>query len=280
MRCSSTSPTLGFKTATIRNLNSYTPFDVSALWSLATQINSQTIVQDDAPKSLFDGLLSRLRIVAEFKSLIKEVSLISSKPASNVYPYKEAIPQNNMDEPLRLPSLKDLEIVGYEGYVCCICLTAHPLAIYHHKFAKTSPVRTFHSCSVERLIEAQNGLQEEHGRPYQDKRVKEAAADTYQHELLEAMFREVKKWTKGIPLLMARPIHFRNQLFDDLIVVSEKESAARAIRNGFTFLTDEELLQFIKLAGNNTFGLFKNKQAESNNKTADVLYFMYLGNGT
>jgi hypothetical protein len=281
MQPSSTSPTLDFKTATFRNHNPDMPSDVSAILSSAKQLNSQSSMQDDAPKSPFDGLLARLRRVAEFKSLIKEVSPISSKSASTVYPDMGAIPQASMNESLRSPSLRDLEIIGYEGYICSICLTAHPLAIYRHKFApKACPVRTFHSCSVERLIEVQKERQEEHQWPQQDERVKEDTAGTYQHELIKAITLEVKKWTKGIPLLMARTIHFRNRLFDDLIVVSEKEWKDRAIRKGFTFLTDEELADFIELAGNNTFGLFKVEQADRNSHTADVLYFMYLVKGT
>jgi hypothetical protein len=87
----------------------------------------------------------------------------------------------------------------------------------------TSPVQTFHSCNIERIIEPQKEREEERQRLLQDEYNKKAA-DTHclRPSLLDTLVLYVKVWTKGIPLLMARMVQIRNLALDNFTAVSKK----------------------------------------------------------
>jgi hypothetical protein len=100
----------------------------------------------------FDSYLVMLRKTVEFKKLMQELSSTSIRQP-HLFPSTGAISQSHIAYSLQ-PDFRfqDLEIIGYTGYICEECLTAHPLAIYRHKYESgAKPIQTKHSCNKERI---------------------------------------------------------------------------------------------------------------------------------
>jgi hypothetical protein len=116
--------------------------------SIYVQTNVLRTVNDP-----LDSWLQNLRRWVEIKRLTGE---LSSTPIQQPYllPYNGAIYQSNKYQSFQ-PSfrIEDLEIIGYKGYVCKECLTAHPLAIYRNKYQTSTIIHTKHRCNNRRKLE-------------------------------------------------------------------------------------------------------------------------------
>ena len=198
--------------------------------------------------------LERLRRMAEVSRLLKELTPTSTS-TSSINPLNGLIDNAKMYVPPF--KLEDLEIIGYTAYICEVCLVTLPLTLYMHG-PSLKLVPTFHTCDTERIIEVQ---QEMHSK-------KDVFA-TLVGELPNLMFHTVRIWTKCKPSLRATEISSAPQNLHTLKPVDKKKWAMRAIRDKFTFLSEGELVDFLNLAGHNTYACFK---MEGHHKT----YGMYI----
>jgi hypothetical protein len=152
---------------------------------------------------------------------------------------------------------EDLAVIGYTAFICSNCLISHPLTLYWHK-SSMALISTYHWCDTETVAELQ-----------WQKRNKKDLIATNSKEMPKLMFQVVMKWTKGTPLVQANEIKSIPAVLHCCILVDGKNWAHRAVQNGFTSLTDEELADFLNLARNNTYGIFRTAMS---NKT----YFMRI----
>jgi hypothetical protein len=198
--------------------------------------------------------LERLRRMAEVSRLLKELTPTPTSAFSinrlnglidNSYRYVPPF------------KLEDLEITGYTAYICEVCLVTLPLTLYIHG-PSLKLVPTFHTCNTERIIEVQQEM------PHN----KDVFA-TLAGELPNLMFRTVRIWTKCKPSLRVTEIPSVPQNLHTLKPVDKKKWALRAIRDKFTFLSEGELVDFLNLAGHQTYAFFK---MEGHHKT----YGMYI----
>ncbi len=247
---------------------SQSPFQEDS--SIYEQPNSPRTVSDP-----LDPLLQKLRRWTEFKRLREE---LSSRPMQHPYfsSYNGAIYQPNMYQPkmyqtFEPPSrIEDLEIIGYEGYVCKECLTPHPLAIYRHKYQKDRVIHTNHVCDNGRELENQGGQQKNNEISI--------LVNLYMNELPKLMLKFVREWTKGHTLLMAAELSPPLDSSHESIFCIEKEWANRAIRNGCTVLTDDELVDFINIVKVCTMAYFKIQDNEMG-KNSGKMFCMCIGSG-
>jgi hypothetical protein len=216
-----------------------------------------------------DTSLEILRKIVEFKRLTVELSFTSiqqpySTP-SNGFAYQAD--KGHSSQPLF--EIEDWEEIGYKGYICKECLIIHPLPIYGHKFRPAvKPIQATHKCNNERLLEIQR-----------QKENKEAVvANLYMKQLPELMLRVVREWTKDQTVLMAAEVPSPFDGCQEIIISDEKQWTIRAIRDGFTVLTDDELVDFINTVKDGTFACFKMAENKVNRNSGKV-FFMFIGTG-
>jgi hypothetical protein len=219
----------------------------------------------------FHSCLVMLRKTVEIKKLIQELSSTSIRQPQ-LFPYTGAFSQSHIAHSLQ-PEIRiqDLEIIGYKGYICKECLTAHPLAICNHKYESGAKlIQTKHGCHHKRILEIQQGQQKY--------RNEADLADLYMNQLPELMLRCVREWIKGQALLMAIEVSSPFDGCHEMVVSYEKQWAVRAIRFGATVLTDEELADFMNTVRDCTYAYFKIADNKMN-KNLGRVYFMYVGSG-
>ena len=107
---------------------------------------------------------------------------------------------------------------------------------------------TMHGCDSERVPKVQ--------QPQQIENKKDFIATLY-NEMPQLMFQVVKRWTKGTPLIQADEIQSIPEGLHCCILVDSKNWAFRAIQNKRTVISDEELADFLNLAGCNTYAYFR-----------------------
>ena len=185
--------------------------------------------------------LDWLRRMAEIR-LLKELSL---KPAlqSSFDPFKGFIDESNIYVPPF--QVEDLVVAGYTGFICEQCLISHPLMLYWHSLSMKI-VPTIHTCSNERIKEVR-----------QLKQNKKDIIANLCRELPELMFQLVKEWTKGRPLLISTEIQSESIGLHSFTLVDSRKWAIRAMQNGFSVLSDEELADFMNAANGNTYAYFR-----------------------
>jgi hypothetical protein len=186
--------------------------------------------------------LVALRRMAEFNRLLKDVSLISASQAF-IEPYNVFFNRPRISEPRF--KIENLEVLGYTAYICKECLISHPLTLYWDG-TNMAQVPTVHTCDNERLLEVQQSALN-----------KDDVIETLYEGLPNLMFHAVKKWTKDAPLLMTAEIPPVLEGLHDFISADKRGWAIRAIRNGPTTLSDDELVDFLKLAGLRTYACFR-----------------------
>jgi hypothetical protein len=217
---------------------------------------------------LLDTWLQKLRKWAEIKRLTEELSP-EQKQKPYFYPYNGAVYQSDMHQSFQSSiRMEDLEIIGYEGYVCKECLTAYPLAIYRHKFQTAKVIHTKHVCYNGRKLEIQEGQQ----------KVNQVSILTnlFKNELPKLMLRSVREWTRGRAILMATDIPSPTNGSHQFIICGEKQWATRAIKAGSTVLTDDELSEFINIVKDCTAAYFKVQDNEMHRNSGKAL-FMCIG---
>lgn len=138
-----------------------------------------------------------------------------------------------------------LLVVGYTAFICQICLISHPLTLYRHTPSMII-ICTNHCCDTETVVDAQRQIMN-----------KKDIIATISNEMPKLMFQVVKRWTKGTPLVVADKIQSNPEVLNDCILVDGKNWAHRAVQNGFTLLSDENLADFLNLARGNTYGIFR-----------------------
>lgn len=245
------------------NVLPQTPFQKDS--SIYEQTNSMRTVDDP-----IDSWLQNLRRWVEIKRLMGELSF---RPMQQPYPfpYYGAISQPNMYQRFQPPfRMGDLEAIGYKGYVCKECLIAHPLAIYRHKNQRDKIVHSEHRCNNKRKFEIQVGQQKDDETSI--------LTNLYINELPKLMLRFVREWTKGQTLLAAAEVSAPPESCREIIISIEKQWANRAIRDGCTILTDDELADFINTVKDCTGAYFRVKDNEMTKNPGKVLY-MCIGSG-
>ena len=192
--------------------------------------------------------------MAEVSRLLKELVPTSA----STFSYRlNSLPGDNSG--VCVPPFKPegLEIRGYTAYICEECLVSQPLTLYMHD-PSLKLVPAFHKCNAERIVEVQ---QEIHDKKY--------VIATLVGELPNLMLRIVRQWTKGRPLLRAVEIPALSEGLHTFNTVDKKGWAMHTVRDELTFLSEGELVDFLNLAGHNTYACFKMKEQ---NKA----YFMYV----
>jgi hypothetical protein len=124
--------------------------------SIYEQTNSMRSVDDP-----IDSWLQSLRAWVEIKRSTEEPSF---RPMQQPYffPYTGAISQPNMYQRFQPPfRMEDLETIGYKGYVCKGCLTAHLLAINCHRYKPGTRMYDEHCCNNRRKLQILQGQQKE-----------------------------------------------------------------------------------------------------------------------
>ena len=181
-------------------------------------------------------LLKELVQTPSLQSSINPLVGFANKSTTSLPPYK----------------IEDLEIIGYTAYVCVECLVSHPLTLYWHSpFMKLVPAA--HKCNNERIIDVKQQIHNKN----------DAIAALFD-DLPVEMFRVVKEWTRGRPLLKVAEAPSVSQGLQSFKLVDNKKWGIRAIRDGFAVVSDEELADFLNLASYNTYAYFK---MEAQNKT-------------
>jgi hypothetical protein len=255
------------------NSNHKFPYSSNIFPRSPFQEDSSIYEQPNSPRTANDPLdscLQKLRRWAKIKRLKEELSF---RPMQQPYlsPYNGAVSQPNMYQRFQPPfKMEDLEIIGYKGYVCKECLTANPLAIYRHNYQKDKIIRTTHGCNNKRKLEIQ-GEQRKNNET-------SMVTNLYMNELPKLMLEDVREWTKGKAILMAAELSIPPDSSREIIISIEKQWANRAIRNGCTFLTDDELADFINTVKDYTGAYFKVQDNEMSKNSGKVFY-MCIGSG-
>jgi hypothetical protein len=228
------------------------------------QEDSSIYEQPNSPRTANDPLdawLQKLRRWTEIKRLMEELSF-STMQQPYFFPYNGAIYQPHMYQNFQPPiKMEDLEIIGYEGYVCKECLTPDPLAIFCHTYQKNRIIRSKHICNNRRKLEIQGK---------QQKNEISILANLYMNELPKLMLRYVREWTKGKAILAAAELSAPHDSSREIIISIEKQWANRAIRDGCTVLTDDELADFINTVTDYTGAYFKVQDNEMDKNSGKV----------
>jgi hypothetical protein len=217
-----------------------------------------------------DRSLEFLRKFAEFKQLKEEISSMPRRESYssfnglslcfNGYPTSEA--GKPFSFPLE-PKFENLDVIGYNGYVCQNCLIAHPLRIYKDRYNSVLyPIQTGHSCNMERLVEVQQHKVEKEN----------VLLDLYRKELPLVMFTAIREWTTNQTRLIAVEV---SGIVDGckLVTVSNlKPWVSRATRERVTLLTDEELKDFISVVKDRTYAYFKIQNDEMDQKSSKIFF--------
>jgi len=205
-------------------------------WLLSHMLEKFTTEQKE-PKWIL-----MLRKLAEINKLLKD---LSTPPASEgfVEPYKALIERPRISEPKF--NIMNLTVLGYTAHICNECLISYLLTLYWDS-TNMVQVPTIHKCDDDRLFEANQGLLN-----------KSDAVATLNNELPNLLFHAVKKWTQDAPLLNAVEIPPALEGLQEIIPADKTRWAIHAIRNGTATLSDDELFDFLDLAGLKTYACFR-----------------------
>jgi hypothetical protein len=226
-----------------------------------------------------DHVLPALRKVAEFKTLLSELSPPSQGipiSASSYAAYNRlsnAFCNTAYSQPF---CFNEFEIVGYRGYTCGSCLTNHPLAIYTRKQPGSGQQRpqqqqiipTTHQCDSQRLINCSS----------LPTKAKNETIVNLHDRLPESIMEAVNAWTKKRSCLLSFEIPYNIQkgYSIDLFPKHENHWSTRATKKRQTaFNNAEEVKDFICSANNATFGIF-NVHFQSQQKDSKSTYFLFV----
>ena len=208
-----------------------------------------------------DRSLEILRKIAEFKTLMEEISSMPSRESYQRFNGYSSDTNRTFDLVLQ-PKIEDLEVIGYYGFVCRNCLITHPLRLYKDKFNRVlNPIQTGHSCSMERLVQIQ------HHREDKEKVI----IDLYRNQLPEVMLNTVREWTENQTSLKAVKVSMPDD-YDIITVSNPKGWLTRAIHEGVTHLTDDELTDFIGIVKDRTYANFRIQDDEPGQDSSKVFF--------
>jgi hypothetical protein len=228
--------------------------------------NSQAHQLDTNP---IDRSLEILHKIAEIKRLKEEITSVPNPESYrrfnglhygfNGFSSSEV---NKLFDFLRQPKIEDLEVIGYSGYVCQNCLTAYPLRIYKDKSNPVrNPIPTMHCCNKEILKEIHDhNVDKEY-----------VLSDLHRNQLPLVMLGAVRDWTANKARLKAVEVSMTIDR-GDLITDSNPKCVNRAIREGITYLTDEELEDFMSTVKDRTYACFKIQDDEMNQNSSKVFF--------
>jgi len=173
---------------------------------------------------------------------------------------------------------EELEIVGYRGYTCGICLMNFALAVYARKYNDVleahsqqgglQTIPAVHRCNVQRAVEYSSLPVETRNKIF---------ADLLQN-LPVRVKTSVKSWTKNQSGLVSFEIPYDvyKNFSSDLFPNDENHWSIRTIKNRKTsFKNDEEMMDFINSANTSTAGLF-NVHSQSQEKVHKYVYFVAI----
>jgi hypothetical protein len=217
-----------------------------------------------------DRSLEFLRKIAEFKWLKEEISSMPRRESycsfNGVHHSFNRYSPSEANKPFNFPlepKIENLEVIGYNGYVCGNCLIVHPLRIYKDRYNPVrNPIQTGHYCDMESLLEIQQHKVEKENVLF----------DLYRNELPLVMFRAIKDWTTNQTRLMAMEV---SRIVDGckLVTVSNlKRWVSRAIRERVTLLTDEELKDFISIVKDRTYAYLKIQNNEMDQNSSKIFF--------
>jgi hypothetical protein len=198
-------------------------------------------------KNPLDRSLEFLRKIAELKKLKEEISSMPSRESHHSFNISSSDANKDLDFPIQ-PKFEDLEVIGFNGFVCRSCLTAFPLRIYKDKFNRVlNPILTWHTCDFERLMEIQHHILDKEN----------VLRDLYSNELPGVMLSAVREWTGNKTSIKAVEVSIPADICDLITVSDPKRWVTRAILERVTHLTDEELIDFIKIVKDRTYAIFR-----------------------
>jgi hypothetical protein len=198
-------------------------------------------------KNPLDRSLEFLRKIAELKKLKEEISSIPSRESHHSFNISSSDANKGLDFPIQ-PKFEDLEVIGFNGFVCRSCLTALPLRIYKNKSnCVLNPILTWHICYFERLMEIQHHKLDKEN----------VLRDLYRNELPGVMLNAVREWTGNKTSIKAVEVSIPVDSCNLITVSNPKRWITRAIHERVTHLTDEELIDFIKIVKDRTYAFFR-----------------------
>jgi hypothetical protein len=173
---------------------------------------------------------------------------------------------------------EELEILGYRGYTCGICLMNFPLAVYAPKYVigqeangqqELLPIiSAVHQCNVQRAAAYSSIPIETRKTIFGDLR----------KDLPDRIMTSVKSWTNNRCDIVSFeiPYHGYRNYSLDLFPDDESHWSIRTIKNRKTnFNSDEEMMDFIRSSNSSTAGLFKiNSQSQDNGYKS--MYFIAI----
>ena len=232
--------------------------------------NSQAHQLDKNP---INRTLEILRKIAEIKRLKEEIPFMPNQESYhgfnglhhgfNGFSSSEADKRFDF---LRQPKIEDLEVIGYNGYVCKNCLTAYPLRIYKDKFNHASNlILTMHCCNLEipKKIRDHN-VDTEY-----------VLSDLRRNQLPLVMLRAIREWTANKARLKAVDVSMTVDRGDLITDSNSIQCVSRAIREGVTHITDEELEDFMSVVKDRTYACLK-IQGDEMNQNSSKIFFVNL----
>lgn len=102
-------------------------------------------------------------------------------------------------------------------------------------------------------------------------------ADLYKNHLPILMLRTVKEWTRGYYTIVAVEASSPNNGHKSINVSSQKKWANRAIEEGITTLTYDELVDFISTAKYRTYSYIEMERDETR-KDSEKVFFIRIRN--
>jgi hypothetical protein len=264
--------------STRKHFGSYSNVLTQAI-AAASMISSKRREKNIDP---LDHALPILRKVAEFNTLLDQI-----RPSRQRHPtffqgpylptYATVIPlsDNNIESHHNYFLDSGLQVVGYLGFLCTLCLVNHPLPIYNRKLInrlnehrEIRPIMTEHICNSRRALRFRSS-------PINTK-IK-IILNLYEN-LTETVMKEVNIWTNNRPCLTSHEFSPDAQMGNpiDLFPKNENHWSIRACRNKqILFNSFEELKDFIVSAHNATLGLFR-IHSSSQDKEPKVPYFIAI----
>jgi len=210
----------------------------SSRFNYHTSLNYRPHSNFHAPQRVnnpIDRSLEILRKIAEFKTLIEEISFMPSRESYKRFNGYSSDTNRTFDLVLQ-PKIEDLEVIG--------CIDLEVIV-----------------CSMERLVQIQ------HHREDKEKVI----IDLYRNQLPEVMLNTVREWTENQTSLKAVNVSMPDD-YDIITVSNLKGWLTRAIHEGVTHLTDDELTDFIGIVKDRTYANFRIQDDEPGQDSSKVFF--------
>jgi len=262
--------------------DTWSPAFLAELWAASQSPNQK----HEEHRDPIDRILPYLRKYVDFRNLSRDLfsrpqgfplnprSLDSFNSSAFHASYGPAFSQgfSVIDE--------ELEIFGYRGYTCGICLMNFALAVYarkyndvleaHNQQGGLQTIPAVHRCNVQRAVAYSSLPVETRNKIFTD----------LLKNLPVRIMTSVKSWTKnqsGLFSFEMKPYDVYKNFSSDLFPNDENHWSIRTIKNRkTTFKNDEEMMDFIRSANSSTAGLFNVRSQSQENGYKSAYFVMIL----